>query len=54
MFDFSKGTTQRGAVRLVAAVAIAWAGWHGDMQQIAGILAAEKAWNGWLGVADKE
>lgn len=54
MFDWSQGTTRRGVVRLIAGVAIAWAGWHGNIEQIAGILAAEKVFNGWLGITDKE
>lgn len=54
MFDLSKGTTQRGVVRVVAGIAIAWAGWNGRIDQVAGILAAEKAINGMLGIVDKE
>jgi hypothetical protein len=52
--DFNQGTTKRGVVRALVAIAACWSWYHNDVNQAIGAFTVGEGLKAWLGVTDEQ
>lgn len=52
--NFDQGSTKRGLIRVVVAIAAAWAWWSGNTEQAIGAFTVGEALKGWVGITQDE
>lgn len=53
-FDITQGTTQRGIIRVLVAIAASLAWYFGDTDKAVGAFVVGESLKGWLGIVDEK